>query len=407
MSTTQTIEYDPFSPEVRLNPYPHYAMLREHSPVHYVESQNFWVLSRYDDLKTAAGDPTFSASRGQSAVDPYPKDGSGIAVPPSIGSLDPPEHTELRRIVQSVFGTGQLRGWIPRVTPLAEAVVANLIEHARSGEADFIHDVSFPLPSQVIAELMALPTADCKQLFDWSNQITGVLPGVQNVGMEAAMTAGKASMEMTDYVMAIIAERRKAPVEGDVVSNLIAARNDAGRQLTQDELVGHVMTLMLAGMETTESLMGNVMVALLQYPDEKAKLVEDPERITAAVEEVLRWSAPAQGTFRQTLREIEVGGVAIPEDSRVQMLWASGNRDTNHFDDPEAFIVDRKRGSTLSFGHSAHFCIGAFLARAETNAVFRALLRDAPDIDFAADPVVAVERMPVVRKHAKVLLRIG
>lgn len=398
---TGTLEYDPYAPELQRDPYPAYRWLREHDPVHHVAGHDFWVLTRYDDAVAAASDTAMTSTLGLSQLDPFPAEGELPPYAHSIATMDPPDHTQLRRMVQSIFGTKHLRAWVPRIEPIAERLVTEVLD--AGDDADIARQLAVPLPADVITELMGLPTEDRDRLVRWSDEVTAILPGVGKVGMDAAIRGGEAGAELAAYAQEFIDERRRRPREDDLISAMIAVRDpDTGRQLDPDQVIGHVVTMILAGLETTESLVANMGAALLQHPDQLERLRREPDLIPGAVEESLRWETPAQGTFRTALREVTIGGTVIPENARVQLAWGSANRDEERFPDGERFLVDRKRGTNLAFGVGFHFCLGAFLARAEARVLFEQLLARTRVIDPAGEPRLATDRMPVVRKYTRV-----
>ena len=397
------LSFDPYALKARIDPYPLYATLRAEAPVYFVAEHGFWMLTRWADCYAATGDPRFSAARGIAGVDAFPGEGD---LPPwahSLSSTDPPDHTRLRRLVQTVFNPRSFRRWEGQVRGLAEALVDDLLEASRDDSADLAVQVARQLPTAVVMELFDLPRADHDMLDTWSRQAVKVLRGMANVSVEVAMEAFVAAAGLADYCTNLIAERSTS-VRDDLISQLIQARDEAtGEGLTADEILGTVFTLVMGGIETTSSLIANGAVALARHPAQYLALRERRGLVPIAVEEMLRWDAPVQMTFRTTVEALGFGGSEIPAEARVALVWGSANRDQDQNPDSGSFCILRdKAPNQMAFGIGTHFCLGANLARLEARAAFEALLEQVARIECREEPTVDTDLMPVVRTHTKV-----
>lgn len=373
---TTTLGYDPFSPAVWHDPYPTYAWLRAEEPVHHVEARDLWVLSRFDDVQSAVADPaTFSSEAGIS-LDRF---SSSRGVPPNLLTLDPPRHDELRKLVSRVFTPRTVSDLEPRVREVARDLLDDL---ATGGRFDLM-DLAAGLPTIVIAELLGIPAADKEMFRTWVESVVTLDPS--EIGRAGGTGAG--IFELFAYLQAVIDERAAAPAE-DLVSRLLAAEVD-GERLAADEVLGFTLVLLAAGFETTKNLLGNAVALLDEHRAVRDRLVADPAGIPQALEEVLRFESPVVGLARTTTREVELHGVRIPAGAKVQMNYASANRDERAFAQADRFDVDRVDQRHLAFGHGIHFCLGAALARLEGRVGLEELLAR-----FPHHRVVDSERLP-------------
>lgn len=393
--------YDPYSREVQLDPYPHYRWLRAQGPAYLVEEHNLWVLSRWAEVTRAASDPAFIVALGSSQFDPLPEEGTLPSYAQGLTTLDPPEHTRVRKVVQKVFGAKTVRPWLARIDEIAEGLVDDMLEANADGQADVATQLARPLPALAIADVMGLDRKDVPDLLQWSDECVGVLPGIAQVGMAVLETAMSAGAKLGAYCEALIAERQGSDGT-DVVTALCQARDDDGVGLSHDELIGNLAALILGGMDTAGGLIGNGMVALLENPAQLKAMQADPGLIPNAVEEMLRFDAPAQGTFRSAASDIELDDTTIPAGGRIQVIWASANRDESLLADGEKFDITRKQPRHLALGVGPHFCIGAMLARVEVAAAFKALMNKTTSIELRAEPVVKTELFPVLRRRTQI-----
>ena len=373
---TLTDRFDPFLDDIRADPYPSYAALRDAAPVHWVRQHGFWVVSRYDDVAGVLRQPeAFSSELGMGAL--MRGELSEGSTPATTGTLDlsalriliatdPPDHTTLRRIVSRPFTPSAIAGLEQRVREIARGCVDELIAADARGEADIASALAEPLPVLVIAEMLGIPIERRPDFKRWSDAVVGVLSG------NADIDAGQASMlEMVDFFTQIATERQRQPKD-DLISVLVAGSEDG--RLEPMEIVVFAILLLIAGNETTTNLLTNLLTALWVFPDVDAKLRADRSLVPAAVEEALRYDAPVQALLRGTRVPVEVAGTQIPADSLVMILFGSANRDTRTFENAAAFRLDRTNNQHLGFGAGIHLCLGAALARLEARVALDELL---------------------------------
>lgn len=374
-SAAEPLAYDPFDPAVIDDPYPWYHRLVREAPVFYAERHDLWVLSGYHDVRAAARDHARLSSA------------EGVAFqrvgPPMMLTMDPPDHTRLRRIVSRDFTPAAVRRWRPMVESYVGAALDRMLG---GGPTDIVAELALPLPIQVIAEVIGVPSGDYADFKRWSDGIVegfklGDQAEADNAAVAEILMAG---VELNAYVEAGIAERRKAPKE-DLFSRLLEPRD--GETLTEPEVFWFFLLLLVAGNETTTNLLGNMVVALLDHPEEWERLREQPELIPSAVEEALRYGSPIQGFFRTATRTLDYGGAEIPDRARVLLLFAAANRDPAHYEAPDRFDVARNPIDHVAFGSGIHSCLGGALARLETAVVLEQLVSRVRRIEQAGEVV--------------------
>jgi len=385
-----TIDIDLRDPEVVANPYPAFAELRAHDPVHWDPRLRSWLVSRFDDVQAGLKDnKRLSANR----IRPFVQQFGGLEKDDVrlLGDTlehwavfnDPPDHTRLRGLMNKAFTSRAVEGLRPRV----EEIVDELLDGLEGrDEIDLIADFAYPLPATVIAELMGVPRADVGLLKDWSDKLaTFVLTSRANP--ERYELAAKGIAEMTDYFGKLLEEHRRGGAS-DVTSGLIAAQ-EHGDKLTADELVATCILLLFAGHETTTQLLGNGSMALMRFPEQMADLRanrDDVALVRNAVEEMLRWDGPSLSTVRVAAEDFEMRGKTIRKGDRVFLLNAAADRDPEVFEDPDRFDIRRPEASRhVSFGWGIHFCIGAPLARLEGEVAFPRLVERLGAFTLAED----------------------
>ena len=379
------VEFEPLSHRWQQDPYAKYRELREHAPVHYSPESDAWSVSRYEDVQYVLKTPELFGSRR-----PGPREMKGgapgwlkmmrMALGFSIRLRTAPwklnrsrmlisengeVHKLMRNIVNRGFTPRRILAWEKRVRELAAEGIARMREER---EFDLVQALAVPLPVTVISEILGVDSAHRDDFKRWSDAV------IQGTGSEMGNFDGPVMDAMTDlfsYLRPVVRARRREPTD-DLISVLVTAQDEA--RLSDLEVLMFVFLLLLAGNETTTNLLGNAVDALLEHPDQLARVIEDPARIPGLIEETLRWDSPVQLLSRQTTREVELRGVRIPEDAQVVVLLGSGNRDERRFPDPDRFDVTRDARGHLSFGFGAHFCLGAALARLEAKAALEALL---------------------------------
>ena len=380
-----TTQYNPFIPEVHANPYPMYVRLREEDPVHWSALMEAWILTRYADIVAVLTDSRFSANRRQ-AQNRFAQEAQKIAEEfgpfgrtQTMLTSDPPLHTRLRRLVSKAFTPRMVEGLRPRI----QLIVDELLDAVRdSGRMDLIRDLAYPLPVIVIAEMLGIPPQERDQFKRWSDEIAATLGG-PFTPPEVLERARKSANELADYFRGVIEERRREPAE-DLISGLIAAE-EQGQILSEDEMLATAMLLLVAGNETTTNLIGNGTLALLRNPDQLRRLQDDPSLIPAAVEELLRYDGPVQGTGRVAMEELEIDGRPVKTGQVVFCVLGSANRDPAQFENPDELDITRQPNEHIAFGDGIHSCLGAPLARAEGQIAFETLLRRFPNPRLETD----------------------
>ncbi len=351
------------------NPFPWYVKMRRESPVSVDPHSGALSVFRYDDVQRVLSDfEAFSSERGR-------RDGSS-ALGSSLISSDPPRHRQLRNLITQAFTPRAVAQLAPRIT----AIVGELLDQvAAAGRMDFIEDLAYPLPVIVIAEMLGIPAAERAQFRRWSDAI--VSPG-------AAPAAGQLSFmdaqrEMAMYFGRLIIERR-AELRDDLISHLLTAEID-GQRLTEIELIGFCVLLLVAGNETTTNLLGNAILCFDEQPDIYERLCAQPDLIPGAIEEVLRYRSPVQSMFRAATGETDLGGILTRPGQPVVAWIGSANRDETLFPNPHVFDIERTPNRHLAFGYGIHFCLGAPLARLEARLALEALCSRFHDIRRVPD----------------------
>ena len=372
--------FNPRLPEFHANPYPFYHALREKDPVHQ-SPLGFWVLTRYDDVVTSLRDSRYGrdgfAPLIEAVYGPETAEGN---LPRSMLMRDPPEHTRLRSLVNKAFTPRVIEGMRARIQMIVERLL-DKVQDARS--MDVIDDLAYPLPVTVICEMLGVPLDDHEAIRGWSSDIARSLDAIGLLADPEIVARGVAARRnLTDYFRRLLPERRKHP-QADLLSLLIAVE-EQGDKLNEGELLAMCLLLFIAGHETTVNLIGNGTLALLEHPDQMAKLRDDPVLIASAIEELLRYDSPVQWTARITNSDVEIGDRTVPSGSMVIAVIGAANRDPRHFQDPDRLDIVRADNRHVSFGFGIHFCLGAPLARVEGQIALGMLLRRMPDLALQA-----------------------
>ena len=364
-------------PDFLRDPYPRLAALRRTCPVQPVPAGSgkgsSILVTGYAEAREALLDPALSKDT-EAFFSGRP---SGRSLHPAISqtmlATDPPAHTRLRRMVAGAFSTGTVNALRPYIQQLTE----QLVDRFEGPTVDLVRDYTVPLPVTIIGELLGVPPQDRPGLHDLSGQLFAAgQPDVIDV----------ASHTLAEYMDQLVTHKRTAPGE-DLLSRLVAARDESGSALTQAELVSLAALLLVAGHETTTHAIGNAVLALLQHPDALARLSEAPERAEAAVDELLRFDSPvALSTFRWSREPTGLGDRPIEARQSVLVALGASNRDPARFADPDTLDLDRDAQQHLAFGHGIHRCVGAPLARAEIGIALRTLLTRHPTIALAVPP---------------------
>ncbi len=382
------------------DPYPWYAALRTHDPLHPLEGGGVF-LSRYDDAIAVYRNPQASSDK---KVEFAPKLGDSPLYEHHTTSLvfnDPPLHTRVRRIIMGAVNQRAIARMERDVTRLVDVLLEDM---AAKAEVDFIGDFAAQIPIEVIGKLLGIPRPERSPLRGWSVAIlTGLEPKLSPQMLEAG---NRAVTEFIAYLKDLIAARRRQPgdYESDVLTRLIQGEKD-GEKLTDTELYHQCIFLLNAGHETTTNLIGNGLWALLDNPAELARLRGDPALVPSAVEEMLRYDGPIQLNNRRLLAPLALGGATLPAGTPITIGIGAANRDPAQFPDPERFEVARKPNRHIAFGQGDHVCVGMNVARMEGRIAFSRLLARFPRIELAGTP--ERDRRVRFRGFRRLALRVG
>jgi cytochrome P450 len=372
-------EIDLTDPAVLLDPFTAYGRARERAPVarlHAPGMPPMWAVTRHADARAMLTDPRFALSPATFALRPdVPEDCRPYMR--SLLEMEGPEHIRLRKLVAPAFTARRAATLRPRIEQVVDRLLDELTDHADRGSADLLAHFAGPLPMNVISELVGIPESDRPQWQEYGRAVAA--------GAGLAFTA--AIPGIVEGAKAAVAARRAQPRD-DVVSDLLRAQDEDGDRLSDAELVTLIWQLVLAG-QTPTNLVANAVEALLTHPDQLAALRADPGLFPRAVEELMRWCGPQLLAFpRHAVRDLELCGVRITEGDAVTAAIVAANRDPRAFDDPDTLDLGRADGPPghLGFAHGPHFCLGASLARVQTQVALAALLRRCPNLSLAVSP---------------------
>jgi cytochrome P450 len=378
-----------FTWEFASDPYPAYAWLREHSPVHRAtlpSGVEAWLVTRYADARQALADARLSKNPAHHSADAHGKNRTGIPGERSANlmmhllNIDPPDHTRLRRLVAKAFTPRRVAEFAPRVQELTDGLIDRF---APRGEADLIHDLAFPLPLYTICDLLGVPHEDQDDLRDWAGMM------IRHGGGPRGGVA-RSVKKIRGYLADLI-HRKRDNAGDDLISGLIRA-SDHGEHLSENEAAAMCFVLLFAGFETTINLIGNGAYALLRHPEQRARLQASIERgetglLETGIEELLRYDGPVElATWRFATEPLTLGGQRIATGDPVLVVLAAADRDPARFTEPDTLDLSRRDNQHLGYGHGIHYCLGAPLARLEGRTALETLLRRLPDLQLAAEP---------------------
>jgi cytochrome P450 len=379
----QSFDLEKLTPEFYVNPYPTYRALRENEPIKRMPNGSYF-LTRYDDLVTAyKNTKAFSSDKKKEFA---PKYGASLLYEHHTTSLvfsDPPLHTRVRRLIMGALSPRAIAEMEGDLIRLVDGLLDSI---AAKGEFDLIDDFAAAIPVEVIGNLLDVPHDEREPLRDWSLAILGALEPV--IGEAAFSRGNKAIKEFLAYLEVLVERRRAKPGDPnkDVLTRLIQGEEN-GERLTAKELLHNCIFLLNAGHETTTNLIGNGLVALYEHPDQKQRLIGQPDLIKTAVEEILRYESSNQLGNRMTVEQVELGGVMMPPGTPITLCIGAANRDPAQFEDPERFDIGRTPNRHLAFATGAHQCAGMALARLEGAIAISRFLARFPNYALEGAPV--------------------
>ncbi|HEV7732649.1 MAG TPA: cytochrome P450 [Candidatus Binatia bacterium] len=392
------VYYDPYDYQIDVEPHPTWRRMRDEVPLYRNERYDFWALSRFQDVLDASIDHgTYSSARG--TVLEFMRTEIPATMRPMI-FIDPPEHSRLRALVSRAFSPRRIAA-LERST--REIVCGYLDAYVGGSGFDFVADFGAKVPMMVISSMLGVPLEDRDQLREWMDILLHREPGE----IDPAQRMMEYGAKVFGYMAGYVADRRTTPRD-DVMTDLLHAEIDDAdgvkRRLTEAELLSFIMLLAGAGNETVARLLGWAGATLARFPDERAKLVRQPELIPNAVEELLRYEPPSPVQARTVMRDVTWHGHTVPEGAVMLLLTGSAGRDERQYDDPDRFDVERRFDRHISFGYGAHFCLGAALARLEGRIALEETLARFPtwDVDWSATEHVHTS---TVRGYAKLPIR--
>jgi cholest-4-en-3-one 26-monooxygenase len=373
------------------DPHRHFDWMRANAPVYWDAASQLWGVTRHADVMELSKRPDAVCSSGSSRPDSPPLD--------SMINLDDPAHKRRRGLVSKGFTPRRVADHEPKI----RRICVDLIERAAAKRRfDFVRDVAAPLPMIVIGDLLGVEPEDHDKLLRWSDDlICGLSATATPEALDAVL---RAFGEYSEYHRHVVADRRAKPLQDDLMSILVHAEIE-GERLDDEALLQESLLILVGGDETTRHVISGGMHALLQNPDQLRRLVEEPRRVPAAAEEMLRWVTPIQNMNRTATRDLELRGERIRAGEKVLLLYPAANRDDAVFADPHRFDVTRDPNPHVAFGgYGAHFCLGASLARLELRVMFEELLHRLPNLELASSEppplrpsnfIVGIEHLPV------------
>ena len=366
------------NPRFKANPYPVYARLRTEAPIYRTNVAFWlpaiWIVTRYDDVVTILKDPRFS----KDYIRAYPW------IPPSMRamfrhllSIDPPDHTRLRSLVQKAFTPRLIEGLRARIHGICDDLLDRCA--ASSDPIELIEAYALPVPLTIISDLLGVPLKDRRRFGPWTKKVAAASA---SASLGDFLRAFPSLTKLSRYIRGLVTLRRALP-QDDLMTALVRAE-ESGDRLTEDEIVSMVILLLLAGHETTVHLTASGALTLMQHPEQKMRMQETPELRASAIDEILRYASPVEfATPRITLEDVTIGAVTIPRGALVGVSLGSANHDESQFPDPETFDVAREPNRHVAFGMGSHFCLGAALARLEGEIALTTLFRRFPGLHLA------------------------
>jgi hypothetical protein len=385
--SAQSLRFNLFDSKFNANPYPTYHRLREEDPVHRYLIGGDWIVTRYADVKAVLKSGCVRTDDRPKSIQERNKyllhkqknlDILAYTTSRFLFYMNPPDHTRLRGLV----GKGFSSIVVERMRPHIQEIVDELLDKVRhKGSMDIVAELASPLSVSVISKLLGIPKEAQQQLHQWTNVLSRILDPLVSLKEYEAMN--QATEEIQEYLRTLIAEREKEPQE-DFISNLIAAKDQSDR-LSQKELLAICTLLFGAGEETTGNSIGNGMLALLQHPNQMEQLKREPTMIQSAVEEVIRYDSAIQMLTRIATDNLEIGNQTIKAGEKIVLCLGAANRDPAQFPNPDELNINREQNHHLAFADGIHYCLGAALARVETQIAINTLIQTFPDLKLASN----------------------
>jgi len=395
--------YHPLEGEQLENPYPFYARARKEEPVFFSPELDAWVVTRYDDVLTILNQPDIFSSKDafrpviklSPAV--FAEMGKGYPRVPGMIESDGEAHARLRNAVSKAFVPKRVKQLEPFIKEIATSLVDSFIDDHK---VEFISQFAYPLALGVALFLIGVPKEDMALAKKLTHSVAILLSSP--LSEEQQVECARDFVSLQHYVMQLINERKSAPRE-DLISSLLET-SPGDTPLNDTELVRLAWGVLVAGYETTTQLIGNGVALLLKQPERWQTLCAHPERIPQAIEEILRYAPPAMAFFRTTTREVTVGGIKLPPETLLLVVFDSANRDETQFPHPDQFDMQRSPNRHLAFGHGVHFCLGAFLARKEGQIAFETLCQRLPNLRLV--PQQTLMHTPILRQRGLLRLEV-
>jgi cytochrome P450 len=366
------MEFDPFDYEFHRDPYPTYEWLRERAPMYHNERLDFWALSRFDDVLAGLHDPATYTSTGGVAIE------HTDAALKSMIEMDPPQHTQMRKLIARRFTPRRIAELEPRVREWTNALLDSL--EGRS-QFDVVHEFSALLPTTVVGTMLGIPPDRHDDARQWTDDLLTREPG----NPVPPRAAAEGAINIAVLAQELSRARRERPAD-DILSVLVEAEVD-GVPLTDEQVIGFCLLLIAGGHETTSKLIANGIRLFAAHAEQRDAVLAEPELMVGAVEELLRYTSPTQYMARTVTRDVELHGTVMPQGAKVVLLLGSGNRDPREFERPDEFDITRANPRILAFGHGAHVCLGAAVARLEARVALQEFLARFPRYDVDEDEV--------------------
>lgn len=377
---TNLVRFDPFSPNFHTNPYPIYEWLRDNDPIHWSFMQA-WVITRHRDVEALLKSAQLQVDDLPSRLrqkSQYLKQGNFEALAQTIENwlffLEPPHHTRLKGLVAKAFSPNTIETMRPAIAQLVDRLLTEVEQKAskQNGVIDIMTDFASPLPAMTVTQILGVPLEDHDKLMRWSYDLFFVFD--QPMSLDGYQKQNEIAIEARKYLISLMETKPSG-----LIGQLMAAR-DSGQQLSQDEILGFCIMLLIVGQETTKSLIGNSILALLQHPQALSELQQNLDLIPAAIEELLRYDSPVQVIARIASEDFDYGGKTIHSGDKVILCLGAANRDREIFSEPDQLNFHR-RNYNLPFGGGLHYCLGAALARVQGQIAIKSLIQRFPNLE--------------------------